>query len=62
MKYGSTVLILQAISLILLERLPLLFYPRWTQKLERFYKSVVEEALLGKVSFRLILPQDYAGP
>ena len=24
------------------------FFPRMCQKLERFYKSVVEEALLGK--------------
>ena len=37
----------QAILLIMLEKLTILF-PRLSQKLERFYKSVVEEALLGK--------------
>ena len=38
----------QIIALILMEKLALLFFPRMNQKLERFYKAVVEEALLGK--------------
>ena len=38
----------QIIVLILLEKVALLFFPRMNQKLERFYKAVVEEALLGK--------------
>ena len=40
--------IIQIIVLILLEKVALLFFPRMNQKLERFYKAVVEEALLGK--------------
>eukprot|EP00092_Neocalanus_flemingeri_P016447 GFUD01017797.1.p1 GENE.GFUD01017797.1~~GFUD01017797.1.p1 ORF type:complete len:977 (-),score=204.76 GFUD01017797.1:255-3140(-) len=47
MKYGPVFLILQAITLIAIEKIAIL-YPRMSQKLERFYKSVVEEALLGK--------------
>ena len=47
MKYGPVFLLLQAISLIAAERTSILF-PRMSQKLERFYKSVVEEALLGR--------------
>jgi hypothetical protein len=45
-KYGPVFLILQAITLIGIEKLGFLF-PRSNQRLERFYKSV-EEALLGK--------------
>ena len=47
MKYGPVFLILQAITLIGIEKIGFL-YPRLNQRLERFYKSVVEEALLGK--------------
>ena len=47
MKYGPVFMLLQAISLIAVERSSI-FFPRMSQKLERFYKSVVEEALLGK--------------
>ena len=47
MKYGPVFLILQAITLIGIEKIGFLF-PRLNQRLERFYKSVVEEALLGK--------------
>ena len=47
MKYGPVFMLLQAISLIAVERSSICF-PRMSQKLERFYKSVVEEALLGK--------------
>ena len=39
---------LQVICLILVEKSAILLFPRMNQKLERFYKSVVEEALLGK--------------
>ena len=47
MQYGPVIIMIQTITLILLEKLTILF-PRLSQKLERFYKSVVEEALLGK--------------
>ena len=47
MKYGPVFLILQALTLIGIEKIGFL-YPRLNQRLERFYKSVVEEALLGK--------------
>ena len=47
MKYGPVFLILQAITLIAIEKINFV-YPRLNQRLERFYKSVVEEALLGK--------------
>jgi hypothetical protein len=47
MQYGPVIIMLQALVLIMLEKLTMLF-PRLSQKLERFYKSVVEEALLGK--------------
>ena len=43
--YGPVFLILQAITLIGVEKIGLL-YPRLN--LERFYKSVVKEPLLGK--------------
>eukprot|EP00092_Neocalanus_flemingeri_P001833 GFUD01001954.1.p1 GENE.GFUD01001954.1~~GFUD01001954.1.p1 ORF type:complete len:952 (+),score=205.85 GFUD01001954.1:214-3069(+) len=45
--YGPVIIMLQAILLIGVEKLWIIF-PRLSQKLERFYKSVVEEALLGK--------------
>ena len=47
MQYGPIYIMVEAIVLIMLEKLTMLF-PRLSQKLERFYKSVVEEALLGK--------------
>lgn len=47
MQYGPIFIMVQAILLIMLEKVTMLF-PRLSQKLERFYKSVVEEALLGK--------------
>ena len=47
MQYGPIYIMVEAIILIMLEKLTMLF-PRLSQKLERFYKSVVEEALLGK--------------
>ena len=37
----------QALMLLMVEKVSV-FFPRMCQKLERFYKSVVEEALLGK--------------
>ena len=40
-------MMVQAIILIAVEKVWIIF-PRLSQKLERFYKSVVEEALLGK--------------
>ena len=45
--YGPVIMMLQAILLIAIEKIWIVF-PRLSQKLERFYKSVVEEALLGK--------------
>ena len=45
--YGPVIIMLQAILLIGVEKLWIIF-PRLSQKLERFYKSVVDEALLGK--------------
>ena len=45
--YGPVIIMLEAILLIGVEKLWIIF-PRLSQKLERFYKSVVEEALLGK--------------
>jgi len=45
--YGPVIIMLQALVLIGVEKLWIIF-PRLSQKLERFYKSVVEEALLGK--------------
>ena len=47
MQYGPIYIMVEATVLIMLEKLTMLF-PRLSQKLERFYKSVVEEALLGK--------------
>ena len=47
MQYGPIYIMVEATILIMLEKLTMLF-PRLSQKLERFYKSVVEEALLGK--------------
>jgi hypothetical protein len=38
---------LQAMMLLAVEKMTVCF-PRMSQKLERFYKAVVEEALLGK--------------
>ena len=46
-QYAPIIMILQAIILIGVEKIWMIF-PRLSQKLERFYKSVVEEALLGK--------------
>ena len=46
-QYGPVIMMLQAILLIGVEKVWMIF-PRLSQKLERFYKSVVEEALLGK--------------
>ena len=40
-------LIPQALMMLMVEKVSV-FFPRMCQKLERFYKSVVEEALLGK--------------
>ena len=47
MKYGPVFMLLQAISLIAVERITISF-PRMSQKLERFYKCVIEEALHGR--------------
>ena len=38
---------MQIIALILLEKMSKLFFPRMNQKLEQFYKAVVEKALMG---------------
>ena len=45
--YGPVIMMMQALVLIAVEKIWMIF-PRLSQKLERFYKSVVEEALLGK--------------
>ena len=45
--YVPIIMMLQALCLIGLEKVWMIF-PKLSQKLERFYKSVVEEALLGK--------------
>ena len=37
----------QALMMLMVEKVSI-FFPRMCQKLERFYKSVVEEALLGR--------------
>ena len=50
---------MQIIALILLEKMSKLFFPRMNQKLERFYKAVVEEALLGKDPD---VAEDFHGP
>ena len=57
MQYGPVIIMLQALCLIMLEKTTMLF-PRLSQKLERFYKSVVEEALLGKDP---IMAEDFTG-
>lgn len=49
----------QILALILVEKVALLFFPRMNQKLERFYKAVVEEALLGKDPD---VAEDFHGP
>ena len=46
-KYGAAIMGCQAVILIAVEKISI-FFPRMSQKLERFYKCVVEEALLGK--------------
>ena len=46
-QYSPIILMIQVICLIATEKIWMIF-PRLSQKLERFYKSVVEEALLGK--------------
>ena len=45
--YGPLILMIQSVFLLALEKIWMIF-PRLSQKLERFYKSVVEDALLGK--------------
>ena len=46
-QYSPVILMIQVIFLIATEKIWMIF-PRLSQKLERFYKNVVEEALLGK--------------
>ena len=46
-QYSPVILMCQVIILIATEKIWMIF-PRLSQKLERFYKAVVEEALLGK--------------
>ena len=46
-QYSPVILMVQVIILIATEKIWMIF-PRLSQKLERFYKNVVEEALLGK--------------
>ena len=46
-QYSPIILMIQVILLIATEKIWMIF-PRLSQKLERFYKAVVEEALLGK--------------
>ena len=41
MKYGPVFLMLQIMTLIMVERISI-FFPRMRQKIERFYHSVVE--------------------
>ena len=41
MKYGPVILMLEAMTLITMERISI-FFPRMRQKIERFYHSVVE--------------------
>ena len=47
MQYLPFVLLLQAVSIILIEKL-LMKFPRVAGKIERFYNTIVEEALFGK--------------
>jgi len=47
MQYLPFILLLQAVSLIMIEKM-LLKIPRLAGKIERFYGSIVEEALFGK--------------
>ena len=46
-QYSPVILMIQVIFLIATEKIWIIF-PRLSQKLERFYKNVVEEAVLGK--------------
>jgi len=59
LKYASVLMMLEILALILVEKVALLFFPRMNQKLERFYKAVVEEALLGKDPD---VAEDFHGP
>ena len=47
MQYLPFILLLQAVSVIMIEKM-LMKFPRVAGKIERFYGSIVEEALFGK--------------
>ena len=53
MQYLPYLLTLEAVVIILIEK-ALMKFPRVSGKIERFYGSIVEESLFGKMSLRML--------